>query len=151
MVSDTFIKAKSWGGRESTHAAPVSFFREDEDHFSSTLITSASSYSCADGELSCLLYPLRWEGHLEKARVGARMRTHQSNAHPHTTKTHIHIQRPTHACVHSPTHIYTDIHTHFSSHVNTHRQTHMQVTLSLQICQFIVGLGLILLHLCKNI
>lgn len=147
MVSDTFIKAKSWEGRESTHTAPVSFFREDEDHFSPTRITSASSYSCADGELSCLLYPLRWEGHLEKARVGARMRTHQSNAHHKNT--HTHTKAHTWLC--TLTHTHTDIRTHFYPHVNTHRQKHMQVTLSLQICQFIVGLGLILLHLCKKI
>lgn len=129
MVSDTFIKAKSWEGRESTHTAPVSFFREDEDHFSPTLITSASSYSCADGELSCLLYPLRWEWHLEKARVGARMRTHQSNAHPHTTKTHIHIQRPTHACVHSPTHTHRHPHTFLSACEHTQTDTHAGYTL----------------------
>lgn len=149
MVSDTFIKAKSWEGRESTHAAPVSFFREDEDHFSPTRITSASSYSCADGELSCLLYPLRGGAPGEGQGGGQDEDASEQCTPAHHKNTHTHTKAHTWLC--TLTHTHTDIRTHFYPHVNTHRQTHMQVTLSLQICQFIVGLGLILLHLCKKI
>lgn len=68
-----------------------------------------------------------------------------------TPQKHTYTYKGPHMLVYTHPHTHPDIHTHFYPHVNTHRQKHMQVTLSLQICQFIVGLGLILLHLCKKI